>query len=297
MNLNRFLVLLITFLFLFSCGISAQTNSKLSQADEYLKAGEVAKAEKLYKEVIEEEPGNNLAVYKIAAFYQSQKNFPEAINYYSKLAPNGNPTVLYNLACAYSMNGDSEKALNSLQTAVDKGFNQINYLKTDTDLENIRDTEKFNKIMRSIKVLENYPEAEKFDFWVGEWDVYNQQGQKAGESKIEKILKGAVILENWFGGKGFVGKSFNHFNMDKNKWVQYWVNEKSGSTYFEGNYDESQHAVVFYSFDHAKDDNPFIRKLTFFNLGPDEVRQFAQRSVDDGKTWNTEYDFIYKRKN
>jgi len=36
-------------------------------------------------------------------------------------------------------------------------------------------------------------------------------------------------------------------------------------------------------------------RMTFFNLGPDKVRQLVERSSDDGKTWQVSYDFIYTR--
>jgi len=39
-----------------------------------------------------------------------------------------------------------------------------------------------------------------------------------------------------------------------------------------------------------------IMRLTFFNLGPDKVRQFAQISKDNGNTWATKYDLEYRRK-
>lgn len=286
----------IIFIFLFTVTISAQNNPKISEADELLQKNKIEDAEKLYKEVLAEEPSNNSVIMKLAGLYHSNKNYEEAIKYYSQLTPGGNPFVLYNLACSFSMNGNKEEALNSIQQSVDKGFSQIGLLKTDTDLENIRNEEKFSKILKSVKVLENFPEANKFDFWVGDWNVYNTQEQKVGESKIEKILKDAVILENWFGGTGYVGKSFNHFNMDKNKWIQYWADQNSTGTYFAGNFDESQNALVYYSYDHAKDKNPYIRRLTFFNLGQNKVRQFSQRSNDNELTWFTEYDFLYIRK-
>ena len=37
-------------------------------------------------------------------------------------------------------------------------------------------------------------------------------------------------------------------------------------------------------------------RLTFFNLDANTVRQLAERSGDDGKTWTTTYDFKYVRK-
>ena len=36
--------------------------------------------------------------------------------------------------------------------------------------------------------------------------------------------------------------------------------------------------------------------MTFFNLGAKRVRQFAERSTDDGKTWTITVDLIYLRK-
>ena len=33
-------------------------------------------------------------------------------------------------------------------------------------------------------------EYNQFDFWVGDWEVFNPEGQKVGENKVEKILGG-----------------------------------------------------------------------------------------------------------
>jgi len=40
----------------------------------------------------------------------------------------------------------------------------------------------------------------------------------------------------------------------------------------------------------------FMRRLTFTKLNNDKVRQFGERSDDEGKTWTTEYDLEYRRK-
>ncbi len=271
-------------------------NPKIHEADSLAKNKEYQKAGQLYNEVITEEPSNNIAIYKLASLYYSEKKYDDAIKFYLKLAPNKNPRVLYNLACTYSLNDNKTEALKYLEEAVDNSFNQLSLLKTDADLANVRSEKRFEEILKSVKSLDNFPEAKKFDFWVGEWDVYNPQEQKVGDSKIEKILKGAVILENWTGINGYTGKSFNIYNMDKRKWVQYWVDENSIPIYFEGNFDSAKNAIVYYSYDHTKDKSPYIRRLTFYNLSSNKVRQFSQRSSDEGKAWSTEYDFTYIRK-
>ena len=57
----------------------------------------------------------------------------------------------------------------------------------------------------------------QFDFWVGEWKVYDKNGQLAGTSKITEILDNCVILEEWTSSgsqQGFVfsGKSIFIFS-------------------------------------------------------------------------------------
>lgn len=37
-------------------------------------------------------------------------------------------------------------------------------------------------------------------------------------------------------------------------------------------------------------------RMTFFNQGPDQVRQLGEQSVDGGKTWTTSYDLVYRRR-
>ncbi|MBK8242191.1 MAG: hypothetical protein IPK88_02090 [Saprospiraceae bacterium] len=39
-----------------------------------------------------------------------------------------------------------------------------------------------------------------------------------------------------------------------------------------------------------------IRKITFFNLNPNSIRQLGEISKDNGKTFTTEYDLEYQRK-
>ncbi len=268
---------------------------RIEQAQQLETEKKFIMAFKLYEKIHEDAPDNNTITYKLGTMAYTSKDYKKAVKYYEKLAPNGNPTVLYNLACSYALHSKEKKALEALENAVDKGFNQLALMKTDPDLASIRDSEQFRLIALKVKSIENYPEAQKFDFWVGEWDVYGQNDVKAGESSIQKILKGNVILENWTGGSGFAGKSFNHYHMDSGRWIQYWVDQSSGRIYFEGNFDPEQNAMVYHE-QVDEDSGKPLRRLTFFNISPDSVRQFSQLSSDYGKNWNVEYDFMYVRK-
>ena len=145
------------------------------------------------------------------------------------------------------------------------------------------------------------PLYRQFDFWIGEWDVYAKNGKKAGDSKIELILDSCIILENWKSanlsqGVYYAGKSFNTYNSTTRQWQQTWVDNVGGTTEFlEGHFENDKMTFLTRPFQVNKDTTA-IRRLTFYNLGVDKVRQFGEISKDNGATWNTEYDLEYRRK-
>ena len=141
----------------------------------------------------------------------------------------------------------------------------------------------------------------QFDFWIGEWEAFNLKGQKAGDSKIELILDSCIILENWTStsvtkGIRYAGKSYSSYNAAAKQWQQYWVDNVGGVTeYFNGHYENNK--MILQTVNVKQSDGSFkIQKMTFFNLGPDKVRQFGESSIDGGKTWKTDFDLEYRRK-
>src|SRR5689334_18937415 len=67
-------------------------------------------------------------------------------------------------------------------------------------------------------------EYQQFKFWVGEWAVTDvKSGKPAGESKIELLDAGCVILENWKGAFGGSGHSLNVYDQADGKWHQTWI--------------------------------------------------------------------------
>lgn len=145
------------------------------------------------------------------------------------------------------------------------------------------------------------PAYRQFDFWIGEWNVFAKNGNKAGDSKISVILDSCIILEEWTSasltqGLRYAGKSFNKYNARTKQWQQTWVDNVGGSTeYLEGGSGKDE--VVFRTkpFQFSKD-TVAVRRLSFYKLDKDKVRQHAEISKDEGKTWATEYDLEYRRK-
>ena len=145
------------------------------------------------------------------------------------------------------------------------------------------------------------PQFRQFDFWIGEWDVFGKNGQKAGDSKISLILDSCIILEEWTSanmqqGLRYAGKSFNTWNSASKEWQQTWVDNTGNTTaYTHGKFEDKK--IIFNTdpFTFSKD-TIAVRRLTFFDLGKDKVRQLGEITKDKGTTWATEYDLEYRRK-
>lgn len=138
------------------------------------------------------------------------------------------------------------------------------------------------------------PEFRGMDFWIGDWDVETEKGKPAGQSRIELVLDGCIVLENWTGQNGYAGKSFNLFHRDSSKWEQIWVDNQGQVTRYEG---EAKDGNIFYRTESVgSDGKKTLNRMTFFQKGPGQVRQLGEKSTDGGASWSTEYDLLYKRK-
>lgn len=145
------------------------------------------------------------------------------------------------------------------------------------------------------------PEFRQFDFWIGQWEAFAINGKKAGDSKISLILDSCIILEEWISasivnGLRYSGKSFNSWNIAQHQWQQTWVDNAGGTiAYTQGKFENDK---IIFNTDpfRVSKDTIATRRLTFFNLGPDKVRQLGEITKDSGTTWLTEYDLEYRRK-
>jgi len=145
------------------------------------------------------------------------------------------------------------------------------------------------------------PEYRQFDFWIGDWEAFNLKGQKAGDSKISLLLDSCIILEEWTSaslqqGLRFAGKSYNTYNASRKRWQQYWVDNTGGVVEYSNGHYENNKMIVQTDNIKINDSTWRIWKMTFYNLGPDKVRQHGENSSDGGKTWVTSFDLEYRRK-
>lgn len=60
------------------------------------------------------------------------------------------PIVLYNVACFFAMQGDPERSLELLTRAVERGWGDRAWLETDSDLDSLREDERFKRLLDKI---------------------------------------------------------------------------------------------------------------------------------------------------
>jgi hypothetical protein len=237
--------------------------------------------------------------------YQNLNDFDKAIASYQKAASSNPPAAALNvlhwrMAVCYANKKDRTNTLASLDKAAAAGF--IGLPQLDGALFSfVAEDQGFKKSKE--KVYNNAypcmtdPKYREFDFWLGEWDVYltSNLSVKTGYNKIEMASEGCALVENWQSAGAHNGKSFNFFNPNSQKWEQYWMGSgKDGQIFHDGVF--AYNAMQFKWEGTTSTGNAITGRLTFTRLDADKVRQHSEQSFDEGKTWQTVYDFTYIRR-
>lgn len=134
----------------------------------------------------------------------------------------------------------------------------------------------------------SHPEQRQFDFWLGKWEVTDQEGKAVfGHNHVVPLLGGAVLQENWTGSKGGHGTSLNAYLPAKGVWRQTWVDDKGDVLDLEGRFQEGRMVLE----GQAKGKH---QRITWSPLPDGRVRQLWEDSAD-GKTWAVQFDGYYRR--
>ncbi len=136
------------------------------------------------------------------------------------------------------------------------------------------------------------PAYRQFDFWIGEWDVFVND-ELVGTNKIEPILDGCTLLENWVSTKQSKGHSFNSYNRGTKQWEQTWVDNFGSIIHFYGTYADRKMSFTAEDLD-LKGEKVYYR-FTFFNNENGTVRQLWESSSDKTE-WRIVFDGLYKKR-
>jgi tetratricopeptide (TPR) repeat protein len=125
----------------------------LVQAVDLLREEKYQEAVKDLLRLLEESPFDFRANYHIAFAYLLLKDYGKAVRYFEiarRIQPKDQLT-LYNLACAYALWDKKREALRALGEAVDAGFDDVDHIERDPDLQGLRDDPDYRKIVERAK--------------------------------------------------------------------------------------------------------------------------------------------------
>jgi len=121
------------------------------QAQSLLRQQNWSAAAAAYEQVVHDNPEDGASWFNYGFALHSLKRYEEAIKAAEKAAELGfqPATAFYNIACAHALMGHKDDALTWLEKAMSTGFNQDGTVRTDTDLDSIRDDARFKKLIGS----------------------------------------------------------------------------------------------------------------------------------------------------
>ena len=138
------------------------------------------------------------------------------------------------------------------------------------------------------------PQYRQFDFWIGDWEVRNPDGQIVGENHIHPILGGCALLEEWSGSGGSAGKSVNMFDASTGRWHQTWAGGGGMLLLLDGGLDGD--AMTLRGTRVGPEGGTILDEIRWEPVEGGDVRQLWRFSTDDGVTWKVAFDGRYSRK-
>jgi ketosteroid isomerase-like protein len=133
------------------------------------------------------------------------------------------------------------------------------------------------------------PTYRQFDFWTGDWDVFDVGNPtKVAHARIDSILEGCVLREDYRNMSGHEGQSFTIYDASRKLWHQTWVTSDGVLLEIEGRFEDGEMVLS------GKNQKGEIVRGTWKSMNG-EVREVAQKSADDGKTWDPWFDIMFRR--
>jgi len=194
--------------------------------------------------------------------------------------------------------GQTKNAIAGLTRAKDAGIPVLQFVRNSTGFaELVKKDSEFARFADSLRPCSG-PEYRQFDFWLGEWDVFNPAGQRIGHNSITSTNDGCVLFEDWRDTRGGSGNSFNFYEPTTKRWHQFWVSSNGNATPLSVAADGTPMPMSGGLVDgamrlqSASGVKP-LNRWTWSRVEGGKVRQHAEQSNDDGRTWTTVFDGLY----
>lgn len=267
------------------------------QADRVYQAQQWPEAVIAYSALVEEQPENARAQYRLATALRHVGRFQEASGHLDLALAAGVPASYVDIERARlaAASGDTKLAVTAIENAASAGFSDPSAITDDPALAALTTVPGFeaslDQIRRNAAPCEYDPVFRQFDFWVGDWEVKGEDGTFYGNNKISNEEQGCVLVEHWSSATGNTGMSVNYYDAHTGEWVQIW-NGLGIQIQIRGGLEDKSMVLTGGIHYLANGDQRDFRG-TWTPMEGGVVRQFFEESTDGGKSWSTWFEGFY----
>ncbi len=230
----------------------------LEEAAELFAAHRWAEAAYAYQDIVDREPGNALALIRLAR--------------------------------SYAASGDAEKSLAALRAWIATGSASYQAAMTVPEFASLRADPRFAALVESLKPC-NTPEYRQFDFWLGDWDVESAASPgTVSRNRITAVNDGCTLREEYTTPGGYAGTSLNFYDATRKLWHQTWIDNQGAALFLEGQLEGKSMVLA------TTTDPQQVNRIIWTPLDDGRVRQHWESTADGGKTWSTVFDGYYKKR-
>lgn len=135
------------------------------------------------------------------------------------------------------------------------------------------------------------PVYRQLDFKIGEFKVTGIGGEPAGESKVESVLGGCLLVEHWRGAISGYGRAHMFFDKSDQLWRLVYVTDDGATMYLSGKF---QGDTLILTGENDMDSMVGLHRMSFSPLPDGANRQHWELSTDKGATWKVVHDGTYR---
>ena len=227
-------------------------------------------------------------------------------------------TALYNVGCVHALQGDADLAFEFLHKALDARPIAAAQFKNDPDLNSLHKDKRWKRLKLKLEPkakskaeakatplpeskeasadVANYgkavslaklPAERRFDFWIGEWDMYVGD-QLISRQVVKSQLDGASIVQT-----GPQSMTLAVFDPAAGKWKMTWTSTAGHHDVLIGGMNDQGQMVMHQKV--LRDRPDAIGKWILRDIYKNHFFADWMTSTDGGKTWVTEAAMEYKR--
>lgn len=133
---------------------------------------------------------------------------------------------------------------------------------------------------------------QSFQFWLGEWNVYDTTGNWIGSNSISLEQDSCLMREQWKSNT-MTGSSVNFFDTKDGLWRQVWVDNQGGNLFLKGKMEGK--SMVMHSELIQGQQGPYLNRITWTPNAKGEVIQRWDILDSQGKLKATVFYGIYRK--